>query len=164
VVARGDLGTWSASDLNPGVGLVPLAGDRIAIPIMGYTEPHKFPRGGEAPLGTPGWATWTRGRLAALVADQRGEFSTPELIFSGSELALNLKTVRSGMVEIELRDAQGQPIPGYTFADSDPLMDDSLDRRVTWQGNPRIGSLSGKPIILGFRLRAAQLFGFEFIA
>lgn len=163
VVERGALGSWSSGDLNPGIGLVPLSGDLIALPIMAYTVPHKFPRGGEGPFGTPGWATWTRGRLAALVAAERGEFSTPRLIFEGRELSLNVRTRRSGEVLVELQDDKGQPIPGFTFADADPIVADSVDRRVTWQGNANIGAYAGQKIILSFRLRSTHLYGFEFV-
>jgi hypothetical protein len=160
VVERGPHGAWHGGDVTVSHGLVPLAGDRIAVPFEGYVYPHKYPRGSE-PFGAPGWAVWPRGRLSALVADERGEFSTPELIFQGRRLCLNLKTTHAGEVLVELQGENGQPIPGYTFAEADPLVGDSLDRPVTWQGNADIGAHAGKPVSLAFRLRRAQLFAFE---
>jgi hypothetical protein len=67
------------------------------------------------------------------------------------------------MVEVELRDEKGIPMPGYSFAEADPIVCDSLDRRVTWQGKADLSGYIGRPVSLGFRLRLAHLFGFEFV-
>lgn len=161
VVGRGAPGDWDGSDLEAGLGLVPLAGDRIAVPICGYVSPHKYPRG-SAPFGRPGWATWTRGRLSALEAAERGEFSTPDLIFEGRALALNVQTHHTGEVLVQLQDEKGQAVPGYTFADADPIVADSLDHTVRWRGQADLGAFAGRPVSLAFRLRSAKLFAFEF--
>jgi hypothetical protein len=163
VIRRGAAGAWDGGDLAANPGLVPLSGDRIAIPIEAYAHPHKYPRGG-APFGRPGWATWPRGRLCALEAEERGEFATPPLLVEGRELSLNVATRDAGSVLVEAQDAAGQPIPGYTFAEADPIVADSLDRRVTWRGNASLGTLTARPVCLAFRLVQARLFGFEFVA
>lgn len=162
VVPCGEPGAWDGGDVAASLGMVHLSGDRIAVPISGYVHPHKYPRGSE-PFGAPGWATWTTGRLSALVADERGEFSTPDLIFEGKELSLNVETHEAGAVLVELQDERGQPVPGHTFADADPIVGNSLDKRVTWRGNAKLGEFAGKPIALAFQLRRASLFAFEFV-
>ena len=162
VIRRGELGEWHGGDISSSQGLVPLSGNRMAVPVVGYVHPHKFPRG-SAPFGAPGWATWTQGRLSALEAEEVGEFATVELLFSGQELSLNLKCREAGSVLVELRAANGQPVPGHTFADADPIADDSVDRRVTWRGEANIGGLADQPISLAFRLCKTQLFAFEFV-
>ena len=98
------------------------------------------------------------------MADERGEFSTPDLVFDGRELSLNLKTTRSGAVSVEVRNEKGEPIPGHTFADADVISADTLDCRVTWAGKADLGAYAGRVISLGFRLRRAHLFAFEFVA
>lgn len=160
VAGRGELGEWHGSDISASQGLVPLAGERMAVPVVGYVHAHKFPRGSE-PFGAPGWATWRQGRLAALEAEEVGEFATVELLFEANELSLNLKCREAGSVLVELRDGSGQPIEGRTFADADPIVDDSVDRRATWRGAADIGRFCGQPISLAFRLRKSQLFAFE---
>ena len=162
VVGRGEMGGWNGGDISTSQGLVPLSGGRIAVPVVGYVHAHKFPRGSE-PFGAPGWATWREGRLAALEADELGEFATIEMVIEGSQLSLNLKCREAGSVLVELRDAGGQPLAGYTFADADPICDDSVDRRVTWRGEANIGRLSGQPISLAFRMSKTQLFAFQLI-
>lgn len=161
VIRRGKLGDWNGSDIAAGQGIVPLGTDRIAVPVSGYVHPHKYPRGSE-PFGAPGWAVWDKGRLCALVVDDCGEFATPDLHFQGNALSLNLRVREAGVVRVELRDEAQQPIPGYTFADADPLVADSLDYPVTWRGQPNLGSLADQPLSVAFQLRKAELFGFEF--
>lgn len=97
------------------------------------------------------------------MADDRGEFATPGLIFEGGELSLNVETRQAGEVLVQIQDDSGQPIPGYSFADGDPVVVDSLDKRVTWRGNASLGEFAGKPISLSFRLRSAKLYAFEFV-
>lgn len=162
VIRRGALGAWDGGDLTATQGLVHLPGNRIAVPIEGYVSPHKYPRG-SGPFGDPGWATWQTGRLSAIEADERGEFATPSLIFEGRELSLNVETREAGQVVVELQDEAGKALPGRTFGDADPVVADSLDQRVTWQGKADIGEFAGKPISLAFRLCNAKLFAFEFM-
>lgn len=162
VIDRDPLGSWSGGDVATGHGLVPLAEDRIAIPFKGYVYPHKYPRGSEL-FGAAGWATWPRGRLCALQADERGEFTTPELVFAGRELSLNVETAHSGEVLVELQDETGSPIPGFSFAEAEPIVANSLDERVTWRGGGELGTHAGRPVALAFRLRSAKLFAFEFV-
>jgi hypothetical protein len=114
-------------------------------------------------LGQCGWATWQKGRLSALIAQETGQFSTPKLTFEAAQLSLNLRTRHSGQVLVELRDDKGTPVPGRTFAEADPIAGDDLDRRVTWRGDANISACAGQPVSLGFRLRAAELFAFEFV-
>jgi hypothetical protein len=162
VVRRGPTGSWYGGDVTSGQGLIHLPGDRIGVPIDGYAVPHKYPRGG-GPIGTPGWATWTKGRLCAIEAEDRGEFATPSLIFEGRELVLNVETRDAGEMLLEIQDETGEPIPGYRFADADPIAGNHLDRRVTWRGTAAIGNLAGRPVSLAFRLRSTRLFAFEFV-
>lgn len=162
VIARGAPGTWSAGDLNPGVGLVPLSGNRIALPVMAYEVPHKYPRGGNRTIGRPGWGAWPEGRICGLVADGVGEFATPELVFGGRGLVLNAKTQRAGEILVELRDSHQRPVAGLTFADAVPWVGDEQSGPVRWRSGADLSSLAGRPVHLAFQLRFAQLFAFEF--
>ena len=93
-----------------------------------------------------------------------GGFDTPQLRFRGSKLLLNLNGSATGEVKVELRNADGQPIEGYTFDDCDPLYENDTAKVVTWKkGNPDLTSLAGKPVSLGFRMRTAKLYAFQFI-
>jgi hypothetical protein len=145
---------WDAGCLFAGCGLAVLPDDRVALAYGGYRRPHKFPR--FLPQGDVGLATWKRERLAALVADEEGEFYTPPLTVPGDTLHLNVETKRAGSVTVEVAGRKGRRLE-----DCDPLVGDHVKARVTWKGQTAIGVPTGGRVQLRFRLRAAKLFSLE---
>ena len=101
--------------------------------------------------------------FASLHADYAaGEMITKPLTFTGKDLRLNLSTGAAGSVAVEIQDAGGQPVPGFTIADCQAITGDSLDRIVTWKGGADVSSLAGKPIRLRWVLKDADVFAFRF--
>ncbi|MDX9973977.1 MAG: hypothetical protein RBU21_13415 [FCB group bacterium] len=94
---------------------------------------------------------------------QEGEFTTKPFTFTGSELSINAATSAAGTIKVELRDMDGAPIPGFTLDDCDLIYGDSLDRRVSWKGNRGIDALAGKPIVLRFVMREADVYSLVFM-
>lgn len=92
-----------------------------------------------------------------------GEFITPLLTFEGDVLELNVDTSASGMVRVEIQDASGLPIQGYSLSDCHLIHTANQIRRVVqWNGNDRVDSLSGQTVRLRFALRNADLYAFKF--
>lgn len=92
-----------------------------------------------------------------------GEMLTKPLTFEGSVLTLNFATSAAGEVRVELQDASGAPIEGFTLAECDPLLGDTIERAVTWRdGESDLSALAGRPIRLRFALRDADLFSLRF--
>lgn|GEM_PF-235222 len=96
-----------------------------------------------------------------------GELTTRPLTFSGIRLSLNFATSAAGDIRVEIQDAGGTPIPGFTLDACEPLFGDSIDRTVTWgSDNPEtrgdLGSLRDRPVRLRFVLRDADLYAFRF--
>ena len=90
-----------------------------------------------------------------------GELLTRPLVFEGARLELNYSTSAAGSVRVEIQDAVGHPIPGFTLADNAELYGDSLRQTVHWK-SADVGALSGKPVRLRFELRDADLYSFQF--
>jgi hypothetical protein len=90
-----------------------------------------------------------------------GELLTRPFVFRGSRLALNYSTSAAGSVRVEIQDAVGKPLAGFTLADNAELYGDSLDQTVQWK-SPDVSSLAGKPVRLRFELRDADLYSFHF--
>ena len=65
---------------------------------------------------------------------------------------------------MELLDAEGRPIPGFTRENAVPLTGDSVRQRVGWQGGPSLRDLRGQPIAVRFHLRRSKLYSFQFKA
>jgi len=155
VCEPGEPGAWDAGVAVPGLGLVPLPGDRMGILYAGTPVPHKYPR--RPPMGALAWAWWPKGRLVALEAPVEGSFALHPLRFQGRTVRLNFQARAAGYVQVE---AGG--IAGRSFADCDALDGDHLDQAVTWRGEADLGHAPNGPVTLRFRLRAAQLFSIEF--
>jgi hypothetical protein len=93
-----------------------------------------------------------------------GEMVTKPLVFSGDELRVNYDTSAAGEIQVEILDADGQPIPGYTRADyKDRLWGNQTEERAQWKENGTdVSELKGKPVRLKFFLREADLYAIQF--
>ena len=162
VLEIGAPGSWDEGCVFGGQDLIPLAGDRVALPYSGYLYPHKYPRNRFSFKSQIAYAQWPAGRIGALEAVEEGRFTTLPLVFEGRKLVLNLQTKQAGYVMVEVADREGQPLPGRSFDEADPIIGDHAGREVTWRGEADLRRKPDQPVLLRFRLRAARLFAFEF--
>ncbi|MFN0055009.1 MAG: hypothetical protein ACKV0T_22790 [Planctomycetales bacterium] len=93
-----------------------------------------------------------------------GELVTRPLKFQGARLSLNYATSAAGNLRVELQDADGRPIPGYSLADADELFGDSTAASASWKGSQLVGSLAGRTVRLRFVLSDGDLFAFQFVS
>ena len=93
-----------------------------------------------------------------------GEMVTRPLRFEGNRLRLNYSTSGSGGIWVELQDADGKPLEGFSQADADEVFGDQIEGVVTWKGNRDVASLAGKPVRIRFVLKDADLYAFRFAA
>lgn len=91
-----------------------------------------------------------------------GGFVTRPLVFKGSTLVLNFATSAAGSIRVEIQEAAGKPIPGYSLADSAEVFGDSVERTVFWKSGSDVGKLAGKPLRLRFVLKDADLYSLRF--
>jgi len=91
-----------------------------------------------------------------------GTLTTRPLAFDGKQLELNYVAQEGGQVRVELRDADGQPIEGFTAGDCRPLTGDATGQIVGWSGGSDIGALAGRPVRLHLELTNADVFAFQF--
>ncbi len=100
----------------------------------------------------------TDGFVSVHAAGQASLITKP-LTFAGAQLSLNL--VSRGGTRVEVLDAGGQPMPGFTLADCRPLVGDHIDQTVSWKGGTLAG-LAGQCVQLRFELQDADLFSLRF--
>jgi hypothetical protein len=92
-----------------------------------------------------------------------GELETKTLKFQGNRLSLNLSTSAAGSVRVEIQNANGAPLPGYTLADAHELYGDSLNLAAAWKDRDTdVGTLAGQPVRLRFVVRDADVFSYQF--
>jgi hypothetical protein len=102
------------------------------------------------------------GFISADVDHRGGWFVTPLLLFKGSRLRLNIDTGAMGTALVELRDADGQPIPGYTLQDCEEIVGNFIDQAVYWKGKTDVSALAGTPVSMHIELSRTKLYAFQF--
>lgn len=101
--------------------------------------------------------------FVAAAADHRGgSLRTPPLVFRGQCLRLNIDTGAMGTAFVEIQNAEGQPIAGFSMQDCEEIGGNFVDQRVYWKGNSDVAGLAGKPVRLRFNLKRAKLYAFQF--
>jgi hypothetical protein len=102
-----------------------------------------------------GLARMPRDRYVAREADLNwGNLITKPLILNGSALTVNALIL--GDLKVRIVDKNGRPLTNFDWVD---ITGNSVEHAVTWKGDLR--KLAQKQIRLEFKLRDAQLFGFN---
>jgi hypothetical protein len=101
----------------------------------------------------------TDGFVSARAAG-RGTLTTRPLTFSGSQLSLNIAS--KGPTRVEVLDAAGKPLPGFSAADCTPITGDFIDHLAAWKSPADLGRLAGQTVRLRFVLDDADLFSLRF--
>jgi hypothetical protein len=159
ILTTNTAGQWDGGCVFPFPSLVELPDGTWALPYTGYVYPHKYPRGAWG--FDVGLAKWPRGRLIALEAPQRGEFTTVAFIPPGQKILINAVTERAGSILVEACDLHGKPLAGYGFDDAKPVIGDQYRQALSWKGGDQLRT-GGQPIMLRLRMDKAKLYWFEF--
>lgn len=88
--------------------------------------------------------------------------TTKPLVFAGKHLVANYSTSAAGSIRVEILDAAGKPVRGYTLADCPEIYGDSVAEVVRWKGGNDVGKLAGKPVRLRFVMKDADLYSVQF--
>ncbi|HWB55142.1 MAG TPA: hypothetical protein VG722_13150 [Tepidisphaeraceae bacterium] len=148
-------GQWNGGCVWTTPSLVELPDGDWALPYYANNVPHKYPRG-QRTSGT-GYAIWPKGRMVALEAAQRGQFTMIPLIVPGSKLKINALTLRTGWIKVGVLGKGGRSINECV-----PIVGDQFWKQVKWNNADDIGAKPNEPVRLVFELYQAKLFGLEF--
>ena len=101
--------------------------------------------------------------FVSVQADRRGgEMVTKPLKFRGRKLVINYSTSAAGSISVELQDAKGRPIKGFTSQDCGEIFGDEVEEVVKWSGKSDLSKLSGKPVRIRFVVKDADLYSMQF--
>jgi hypothetical protein len=78
------------------------------------------------------------------------------------QLLLNCSTSAAGRIRVAVVEAAGQPLPGLSLDDCDPIWGDAIETVVSWKRRTELQDLAGKPIRLRFELRDADVYALRF--
>ena len=158
IVTPGEAGSWDSEFISAGKDLVPLDGDKVAIPYHGTPYPHKYPRWDEVfDSWRSTWVWWPRDRISSVVAESEGELWTVPISPSGSKIRVNCRTSVAGELRIGIEGS-----PGRSIHECRPIVGNQPGAQVTWGSSLTIGERNEEPIVLHIRMRSAQLYSLEF--
>ncbi len=104
----------------------------------------------------------TDGFISLRAGAEKGEFITKPLTFAGSSLVVNYSTSAAGGLQVEIQDADGKPLAGFSLADCPLIVGDAIEHTVAWNHNPSLQALAGKPVRLRFVMNECDLYSIQF--
>jgi len=145
---------WVSRTNYPALGIVPTGPGEMSLYVQRhYAQPsHHLQR---LTLRTDGFVSVNAGYSG-------GEMITKPLRFAGKELAVNFATSAAGGLRVEIQDASGKPVPGYTLADAVEMIGDEIERVVSWKGGSDVAELAGHAVRLRFVMKDADLYAIRF--
>lgn len=106
-----------------------------------------------------GLATLRRDGFVSMHGDKGGYLMTEKINFDGKYLFVNADV--KGTLTVELLDADGQPLEGFTKKDCVVIKKtDKTKLLISWKRNQDVASLVGKNVRLKFYLDNADLYAF----
>jgi hypothetical protein len=91
-----------------------------------------------------------------------GQLVTKPIQFEGNRLSVNFATSAAGSLRVELQDADGNALPGYSLEDCPETFGDAIDRTIVWKNGDDVGKLAGKTVRLRIELKDADLYSLRF--
>ncbi|MFO1451225.1 MAG: hypothetical protein U1F61_23910 [Opitutaceae bacterium] len=101
------------------------------------------------------------GFISVHAGSVEGELVTKPIVFSGGELVLNFSTGAAGAIRVELQTPGGEPLRGFSLADSEVAYGDSTERVLRWKGGSP-STVAGQPVRLRFVLKECDLYSYRF--
>lgn len=139
------------------IGYALPVGDEVYFYYGGYARGHKVEPSAERQIGL---AKMKRDRYVAITPTaSEGRLMTKPFLWPDRPLTINLKAPQ-GHVRVRLLDLDGKPLLTITDKLTANVSGDALAATVPWSrsGTP----LTDKPVRLEFKLKDAELFGFDF--
>ena len=107
---------------------------------------------------------WLRldGFVALEGGDHVGTVTTKPFELAGGRLQLNVDASRNGSVRVELLDAAGMPIPGFSGNQANSYRGvDEIRLELAWKNHSNLSALKGKIVRLKIHLEKARLYAFQ---
>lgn len=133
-----------------------LHGDEVFLYYGGYKLGHKGERFTTRQVGL---ARMKRDRYAGYAASgpHPGTLRSPVRTWKAQSLTVNADI--RGELRAALCEPSGKFVPGFSFADCQPLRGDTVAQPVNWTGNS--ASLSGRAVQVVFQIRNGTVFAFS---
>ena len=91
---------------------------------------------------------------------QESSLTTVPFILEGNRLQLNMDASSRGWLKVEILDASGHALWGFSKAEADRLMFNDIAQAATWNGSRDLSGLRGRHVRLRFVGQSAKLYAF----
>jgi len=149
-----DLGNWVSRAGLAALGIVPTGPSEMSL----YKQAHYA----QPTSCLVRYKLRTDGFMSVNAPFAGGEAVTRPLTFAGGKLSINFATGAAGGLRIEVQDAAGRPIEGFSLAEAVEQIGDDIDRIATWKSGPDLGRLAGREVRLRFVMNDADLYSIQF--
>lgn len=152
-------GAWNYGNMQSVNGVPLIVGDSLYIYSSGRSKNGVW---WDAGVST-GLATLRRDGFVSMRASiKEGFLTTEKLSFDGSYFFVNANVKAKGaQLKVELLDADGNPIPGFTKRDCIVMRGaDNTKQLITWKGKQNLTELQGRTIRAKFYLTHGDLYAF----
>lgn len=102
------------------------------------------------------------GFASVRAAYEGGELVTKSIRFDGDRLVLNFATSAAGGIRVEIQDAEGTPLPGFTLDDTVELIGNEIEREVRWKHGADVSRLAQQPVRLRLVMKDADVYALRF--
>ena len=152
-------GAWNYGNMQSVNGVPLIVGDSLYIYSSGRSKNGVW---WDAGVST-GLATLRRdGFVSMRAGNKEGFLTTEKLSFDGKYFFVNADVKGKGaQLKVELLDADGNPIPGFTKRDCVVMRGaDKTKQLITWKGKQDLTELKGRTIRAKFYLTRGDLYAF----
>jgi len=160
---------WDWGTVSPYFTPEPLVvGDKIRIYYIGFNAKKWWTWSGDPPKCQPDIPEPTKGvGLATLRLDgfvsinvaAAGTMTTKKFVFIGDTLEVNANA-KGGSILVEVLDAEGKVIEGFSKKDCTPITTDSVHHVLKWKRQKDCYLIQAMPIRLRVYMKKAKLYSF----
>ena len=94
---------------------------------------------------------------------EESALTTVPFALDGERLQVNMDASSRGWLRVEILDATGHTLLGYSRAEADRLMFSDVAQTATWNGEGDLCSLRGRAVRLRFIGSSVKLYAFQFV-
>ncbi len=164
--ARREGGAWDYGYVESTGGVCLIAGDEIWFYYSAYAgDPARvgstWQVNGMYANGAVGLAKLRRDGFVAMQARFPGASlrTRPVQFERGDRLFVNANTAGAEL-RVEIQDANGQALPGYTAAECVPFVGNRTCARIRWKERETLAGCRGRPVRFRFQLDRGELYAF----
>lgn len=147
-------GAWNWGNVQSVIGTPIIKGDSLYF----YVSGRRLSKYSWDSYSSTGLATLRRDGFVSMHTNSEGFLTTRNLTFNGNYFFVNADI--RGELRVELQDAEGRVIPGFSQQDCIPMKVNSTKYLISWKNNKSVSKLTDKKIRIKFYLNNADLYSF----